>query len=77
MARENATRRVPIPAANVHRIHGEDDPAIAAGVYEATLRALFRTRPERASTLSSWTGEDGHTASLFPEAPRSRAETAG
>ena len=37
MARETLLDRVPIPAANVHRIHGEDDPATAAGVYEAAL----------------------------------------
>ncbi len=46
MARETLLDRVPIPAANVHRIHGEDDPATAAGVYEATLRALLQTPGE-------------------------------
>src|SRR5437899_12856133 len=43
MARETLLDHVPIPAANVHRVHGEDDPATAAEVYEATLRALLRT----------------------------------
>src|SRR5258705_2202986 len=61
MARETLLDRVPVPAANVHRIHGEDDPATAAGVYEATLRTLLRI-----DLFLLGLGEDGHTASLFP-----------
>ena len=61
MARETLLDRVPIPAANVHRIHGEDDPATAAEVYEATLRTLLRI-----DLVLLGLGEDGHTASLFP-----------
>src|SRR6266850_188260 len=38
MARETLLDRVPVPAANVHRIRGEDDPATAAGVYDTTPR---------------------------------------
>src|SRR6266436_1958958 len=61
MARETLLDRVPVPAANVHRIHGEDDPATAAEVYEATLRTLLRI-----DLVLLGLGEDGHTASLFP-----------
>jgi 6-phosphogluconolactonase len=61
MARETLLDRVPVPAANVHRIHGEDDPATAAAAYEATLRAL-----PRIDLVLLGLGEDGHTASLFP-----------
>ena len=61
MAREALLDRVPVPAENVHRIHGEDDPATAAAAYEATLRALGRI-----DLVLLGLGEDGHTASLFP-----------
>ena len=61
MARETLLDHVPVPAANVHRIHGEDDPAIAAAAYETTLRALARI-----DLVLLGLGEDGHTASLFP-----------
>jgi 6-phosphogluconolactonase len=83
MARETLLDRVPVPAANVHRIHGEDDPATAAGVYEATLRALLRT-PAGPPTATSGAridlvllglGEDGHTASLFPGSAAAHEQT--
>jgi 6-phosphogluconolactonase len=61
LARETLLDRVPVPAANVHRIHGEDDPLSAADVYETTLRALARI-----DLVLLGLGEDGHTASLFP-----------
>src|SRR3989442_12461298 len=67
MARETLLDRVPVPAASVHRIHGEDDPATAAAVYETTLRALLRTPAgARIDLVLLGLGEDGHTAPIFP-----------
>ena len=74
MAREALLDHVPLPAGNVHRIHGEDDPAKAAAAYETTLRDLLRTpsgppsfEPGRNIDLVLLgLGENGHTASIFP-----------
>ena len=70
MAREALLDHVPIPRSNVHRIHGELDPADAAAVYERTLRQFFV--PGREQEIVTFDlallgmGTDGHTASLFP-----------
>lgn len=73
-ARVALLARVPVPAANVHRIRGEDEPAAAAAAYERKLRELFRTPvgAPRSTTGARFDlillglGDDGHTASLFP-----------
>ena len=66
MAKETLLDRVPIPADQIHRIKGEDEPERAAAEYEQTLRALPTTRLD---LVLLGLGEDGHTASLFPGQP--------
>ena len=42
MTREALLDRVPLPAAQIHRMEGELEPEIAAARYESALRNAFR-----------------------------------
>lgn len=70
MVYDNLLRYISIPDANVHRIKGEEEPEAACQNYAAQIRSIVPLAENfpRFDWIFLGIGDDGHTASLFPNA---------
>lgn len=69
MTKEHFFDRIPVPESNIFRIYGENPPEEEANRYAEVLKTELRSENGIPSfdVLMLGMGDDGHTASIFPQ----------